>query len=526
MNVAFDPWIPVVAVSGERRLASLCSVLVEGEKYIDLAVRPHERVALMRLFLCVAHAALDGPKNYDEWCEVPKRLPEAAQTYLTEWKESFELFHPTKPWLQVGTLSKTSTGKAFDSNIEDWTPVSKLNFSFATGNNSTLFDHTGMSEDRFTPIHETLLSFLTFQCFSPGGLIAQVYWNGTQSSKSSKDGPCVPASMIHSFLRGKNLLETIHHNIPSFQDIHFSYGKGNIGKPVWEMFPVSITDSVCVKNATATYVGRLVPMPRLILLHPSGERMLLGDGLAYPPFTEGFPAEPTATVVIKKKEKKEERTLLSYRPAKALWRELAAVIVKRNAEGTGGPLSLRSIQDGEECDLVVAALARDQATIVDIAESVFHIPSSLRSIEGTATYESEVKAAESMAGRLGWAIEIYRGEIDGGWEGRLKGAGSKKAQLKAKLHSKGTTYYWTNVEKSLNLLMAHIEAIGTDEAIPAREIWRKMLFATACDAYRIACGQETPRQMRAFAKGWQKLTTKKDKSETDKNDKETREENP
>lgn len=526
MNVAFDPWIPVVAVSGERRLASLCSVLVEGEKYIDLAVRPHERVALMRLFLCVAHAALDGPRNYDEWCEVPKRLSEAARTYLTAWMESFELFHPTKPWLQVATLSKTLTSKAFDPNIEDWTPVSKLNFSFATGNNSTLFDHTGMSENRSTPIHETLLSFLTFQCFSPGGLISQVYWNGTQSPKSSKDGPCVPASMIHTFLRGRNLLRAIHLNIPSFQDIHFSYGKGNIGKPVWEMFPASITDSVCVKNATASYVGRLVPMPRLIFLHPSGERMLLGDGLVYPPFTEGFPAEPTATVVIKKNEKKEERTLLSYRPAKALWRELAAVIVKRSAEGTGGPLSLRSIQDDEECDLVVAALARDQATIVDIAESVFHIPIRLRSIEGTSAYESEVKVSESIAGRLGWAIETYRGEIDGGWEGRLKGAGSKKSQLKAKLHSKGTTYYWTNVEKSLNLLIAHIEAIGTDEAISTREIWRYMLFATAREAYRIVCGHETPRQMRAFAKGWQKLTTKKDKSETDKSDKETREENP
>jgi len=101
MNVAFDPWIPVVNSAGKREAASLCDVLAEGEKYADLAVRPHERVALMRLFLCVAHAALDGPKNYDEWCEVPKKLPEATHAYLTKWKDSFELFHPTKPWLQV-----------------------------------------------------------------------------------------------------------------------------------------------------------------------------------------------------------------------------------------------------------------------------------------------------------------------------------------------------------------------------------------------------------------------------------------
>ena len=67
MNVAFDDWIPVVTTAGKRQLASLCEVLTDGEQFADLAVRPHERVALMRLFLCVAHAALDGPKDYDEW---------------------------------------------------------------------------------------------------------------------------------------------------------------------------------------------------------------------------------------------------------------------------------------------------------------------------------------------------------------------------------------------------------------------------------------------------------------------------
>jgi CRISPR system Cascade subunit CasA len=261
-----------------------------------------------------------------------------------------------------------------------------------------------------------------------------------------------------------------------------------------------------------------VPMTRLIRLHLSCERMLLGDGLVYPSFTDGFPPEPTATVVIRQKGKKEERAILSYRPAKALWRELAAVVVKRKTEGLGGPLSLRAIQDGKGCDLIVAALARDKATIVDVVESVFYIPAPLRTTEGTATYESEVKIAESMASRLGWAVEGYRGEIDFGWEGRLKGAGPGKWALKRKLHSLATTHYWTTVEKNLPILMTHIEALGTDAAIPTREAWRKMIFSSACEAYRISCGQETPRHMRAFVKGWQKLTATRDKPETDINE--------
>ena len=516
MNVAFDPWIPVVNMQGKRGLAKLCEVLTEGNKFLDLAVYPHERVSLMRLFLCVVHAALEGPKDYDEWCEVPKRLPEAVQKYLKVWKECFELFDPDKPWLQVAGLSKSAQHRVSQVATEDWTPVSKLNFSFATGNNSTLFDHSGMNENRNITVGETLLSMLTFQCFSPGGLISQVYWNGKQSGKSSKDAPCVSASMIHAFLRGKDLLETLHLNLPTHEDIQFSYGDRDFGKPVWEIPPSSLADSVKIQNATQTYLGRLVPMTRLIRLDASGERMLLGDGLVYPPFTDGFPAEPTATVVIRQNgKKKEERAILSYRPAKALWRQLAAVVVKRRAEGVGGPLALRAIQDGEGCDLFVAALARDQATIVDTVESVFHIPSRLRSIEGTVTYEAEVKTAEAMASRLGWALEIYRGEVDHGWEGKLKSAGPSKGELKSKLHAVATTHYWTTVETDLPILMAHIEAVGTDAAVSTREAWRRMLFSAAREAYRIACGQETPRQMRAFAKGWQKLTMMRDETETE-----------
>lgn len=515
MNVAFDPWIPVVTTAGERKLVSLCTVLTEGENFSDLAVRPHERVALMRLFLCVAHAALNGPKDYDEWCDASKKLPEETRKYLTTCKDSFELFHATKPWLQVAGLSRNVTKTSSTDNTLDWTPVSKLNFSFATGNNTTLFDHGGMSENRCIAITETALSMLTFQCFSPGGLISQVYWGDKQTGKSSKDGPCVSASMLHAFLRDENLLKTIHLNLPNYEDIRFSYGERDIGKPVWEMAPTSFSDSIGVVNATTTYVGRLVPMTRLILIHPSGERMLLGDGLVYPPYTDGFPPEPSTTVVIRKKGEKEERALLSYRPAKALWRELAAVVVKRTSEGLGGPLSLRAIQDSEECDLIVAALARNQATIVDTIESAFHIPSRLRSSGGATTYEAEVKYAEAVANRLGWAVETYRGEIDHGWDGKLKSAGPAKGQLKAKLHALATTHYWTTVEKNLPLLMTHIEAIGTDAAITTREAWRKMLFVAACEAYRIACGQETPRQMRAFAKGWQKMTTMKHEPESD-----------
>ena len=505
MNVAFDPWIPVVTLSGEPAMSSLTEIFTDGAEYADLAVRPHERVALMRLFICVAHAALEGPKDYDDWCAVEDKLPEAARTYLEDWKDSFALFHPTKPWLQVASITKGGKGK--DDPLGEWTPVTKLNFSFASGNNSTLFDHDGTNQERTIALAHTVLSMLAYQCFSTGGLIAQVFWQGRQTTKSSKDAPCVPASMVHAMLRGPTVLRSICLNLPTYEDVRMHYGVDAIGRPLWEHMPRSFSDTEAARNATATYLGRLVPMTRLIRLHNSGGRMLLGDGLAFPSFADGFPAEPTATVVVRNIGKKEVQALLSFNPSKAFWRQLSAMVVKRQAGQPGGPLALNALQEGEPCDLVVSALARDQATIVETAESVFHVPGTLARPEGAQLYEEEVRVAEAIASRLGWAVESYRAEIDGGWEGRLKGAGPNKGELRFKLQAVATSHYWTHVENSLALLMDHMEAIGTERAMPTRDLWRRMLAATARDAYRAACGQETPRQVRAFVKGWNILNT-------------------
>lgn len=511
MNVAFDRWIPVVTLDGKPTLASLAEVLSDGTSFADLSVRPHERVALLRLLTCVAHTALDGPEDYDAWCQVPETLPHASTVYLKKWRDAFELFHPERPWLQVAALSKRPGTTAGD---DDWTPVSKLAFDLATGNNTTLFDHEGLSgEDRIIPLSQTVLSMLTYQCFSPGGLISQVYWSGNKTSKSSKDAPCAPTSMIHGMVRGHDLAETVQRNLPTWDGVRRSYADRSLGRPVWEKPPASIADAEAVENNTSTYVGRLVPMSRVICLHLDGRRMLLGDGLGYPTFVDGFPPEPTSTVLLRQRDKKQERALLSYSPGRGIWRELGSIVVKRASDtGVGGPLSLESLQEDEACDLVVAAVSRDKASIVDVVESVFHVPSQLRSAEGTRAYASEINIAESRSKRLGWSVETYRKELDGGWEGRLKTAGPDKSKLLAKLRSGADMHFWTTVERNLGLLLAHVSAIGSEQAQPTREAWRRMLFATACEAYRTVCGQETPREIRAFALGWKKLVSDLDPS--------------
>ncbi|RJP92405.1 MAG: type I-E CRISPR-associated protein Cse1/CasA [Desulfobacteraceae bacterium] len=538
MNVAFDPWIPLVTATGERKLASLLTVFTEGKNFADLAVRPHERVSLVRLFLCVAHAALNGPKDYDEWLEAPKRLPESVRKYLTEWKDSFELFHKEKPWLQVAGLK----GVEKEEDVSGKTsPVALLDFELATGNNSTLNDHGGQMSCRRIASERMVLNLLTFQNFSSGGGSPVAQWKSVKTSQvGNPDAPCLSQSMAHCLFRGKSLAETIHLNLPTFETIGRTYRtltvdkkKGdfysdiNLGQPAWEFFPESPEkESDRAINATKTYIGRLVPISRWIRLIDSSDQMYCCNGFKYDTYKDGFASEPTAAVrLLKKKDKKgvetTERRIVKVEPSKALWRELSALLVKRSADGLGGPLAMANVPYDTEFDFHVCAITRDQASMDIALESVFHITPAFQN--NLPFYQAEVLMAENYSRKLRWAIEVYRSTIDKDWISRVKRTQAKEQNsLKDRLAQMAFLSYWTSVEKNLPLLWTHIEALDTAASVPSRDAWRKRLFASACDAYRIACGQETPRQMRAFAKGWQKLTAKKDEPESNTN--ETREE--
>lgn len=496
MNVAFDPWIPVVNTSGNRELASLCSVLAEGEKYADLAVRPHERVSLMRLFLCVAHAALDGPKNYDEWIEVPKRLPEAVNKYLETWKDWFELFHKERPWLQMAGLKP-----AKENDEKSFTPLAKLDFSLASGSNSTLFDHQGVKNEFDYP--QLALGLLAIQNFSTCGLLSRPLWNGKPTPDSAKDAPCITSSMYHVFLVGKNMADTIHINICDFDELSLLMKSARpdgdwLGRPVWEQMPKDETDKVSAE----TFLGRLTPLSRAVRLFKEGSKMLYGEALRYGTYPD-FPQEFNTSVVIRRTKNKEDRYLVGAKLNVRPWRQLDAIL-QYNLSGNipSHALNLNHLEC-EPIDIWVGALIRNpgKQDILDSVESRFPISRQIRSEIGCATYADEVQKAQGVSKLLETAVFIYRTKLD--------------PMDDTRLGSTAVTHYWTTVEKNLPLLMSHIEAIGTDASESTCKAWRRMLFIAACDSYRIACGQETSRQMRAFAKGWQKLTTTQDKPEAD-----------
>src|ERR1700730_5780520 len=266
MNLTTDAWIPIVWKNGEPGTVSLLRAFERIQEIQDLAVRPHERIALMRLLICTAQAALDGPADYDDWKVCLPRIVPPSLEYLDRWQSAFELFGNGKRFLQVANL-KQPTPESDGDDGDGGNSTSKLDLALATGNNTTLFDNAGGSERTFTS-GELALMLTTFQCFSPGGRIGVALWNGHETSgKGSSDhAPCLAGGMLHALVRGDSLFSTLHKNLMTKRQAEHFFGQDCWGRPAWESMPTGLADTEAVQNASRTYLGRLVPLTRAIWL--------------------------------------------------------------------------------------------------------------------------------------------------------------------------------------------------------------------------------------------------------------------
>jgi CRISPR system Cascade subunit CasA len=504
MNLSTESWIPVLHKSGEHRLINLRQVFSEGKEYTDVAVRTHERIALMRLLICIAQAALDGPKNLGEWEKAPKNLPLAAEKYFQQQENSFDLFSFKKPFLQISELEQAS-------DIE--TLFSKLEFTLATNTGQNLFDH-GFLTNRIYEPNEIALILISYLNFSTGGGLPIAQWGNIKTKNvGNTDAPCIPTSMFHTLLRGKNILETLQMNLITKETVSYRLGIP-WGKPVWEYMPETPQDEAAIANAKETYLGRLTPLSRWIKLKKGSNKILCCNGFDY--VSQNI-RETTSTIIIKTKNGKQERAPLGATSGRSVWRDLPALITKRIAdnESLGGAITLQNAPLDKAYDIYVGALIRKsgQQDIEDMVESVLHIPLSLNTNYGIAAYDSEVAFAEFIAKKLSSAVEIYRINLDKDWSKRLKGKAGWA--IRNKLHESATRHYWTAVEKLLPLLLTYVEAIGgdSDTVVKNKDTWRSEVHAAARDAYCLACGQETSRQMRAFALGRERLFAQRTEDE-------------
>ena len=477
MNLTHDNWLPVIGADGRQRSVSLFELFATAHEIRDLAAKPHEKIALLRLIICITQAALDGPKDFDAWETCRDAIPSAAKRYLEKWKPSFELFGDGPRFLQVPGLKA-----AKEEN--DGIPATKLDLTLASGNNASLFDNAA-GVPRSVESGRLALTLLAFQCFSPGGTIGVAKWNGvaTPSNGSSNHAPCTPSSMLHTYLQGRSLLTTIHLNLLNKDECN-DLVPGNWGRPVWELPVTSVKDVEAIANATGSYLGRLVPLSRSIRLDEEGRKMILANGLDYP-LAPVF-REPAATIV----QREELTTVLGVSLGRSIWRQLPAITVKRrsNKDAISGPLALRNIDGSQSCTLWIGALATDKAKIEDAVEAAYDVPAGLFRDTGRKLFEEGVELAARWQASVSKSVKAY----------------ATTMKLESAPRDRALNYFWTRIEQHVPTLLKLADNAETAGDLKISE-WGKRVKEAAHASFEHACPHQTPRQIQAFAMGLQQL---------------------
>ncbi|MBZ6199896.1 type I-E CRISPR-associated protein Cse1/CasA [Streptomyces olivaceus] len=113
-----QPWIGVLRCDGSQDELSLRQIFAQaGGLRCVVGELATQEFSLVRLLLAVAHDALDGPGDIEEWAELWED-PDCfapVQAYLEEHRERFDLLHPVAPFLQTAGL-RTAKDEVFSLN--------------------------------------------------------------------------------------------------------------------------------------------------------------------------------------------------------------------------------------------------------------------------------------------------------------------------------------------------------------------------------------------------------------------------
>jgi CRISPR system Cascade subunit CasA len=478
MNLVHDPWIPTTLNTGEAELISIQDAFELGELIRDLSVTPPQRIAIMRLFVCIAHAALNGPKTEAEWSESLPKLATKVAGYLGRFLPAFELYGK-RAFLQVPNLKITRNA------VTD-----KLVFEMASGNNSTIFDHEATPEGRYVPDAQRALALLTYQCISPGGMTGRSEWGGkpTIGNGNSIQAPAMDGGPLHLIVRSENLLSTIHDNLLS-RELLERLPNFKWGRPVWEKMPEG-ADDPRNEEIASSYLGRLVPVSRAIKLEPDRNEITLANGLDYPKFPEF--REPSTTVVVRKKDK---QGYLHIDLSKHTWRQLGSILATSQIEGRALVLSrMQGSPNGnsnETVDIWTGGLVADQSKLVDTAEWSLCMPRSMFGKSALHKYERGVELANKASTTLYSAVSTYFGEL--------------KVAKNRSLFSKATDIFWSRLDGQHPALLR----AATSPELGLNDEWFSIVRYEMTGAYRQVCSHETPKQIQAYAAGKRKLRLKK-----------------
>ncbi|MEU8048690.1 type I-E CRISPR-associated protein Cse1/CasA [Micromonospora haikouensis] len=225
-----QPWIPVLDLSGRRRLVTLHELFAQAAELRAVAGElPTQTSAILRLLLAILHRAVGGPEDERAWQGLWRRSDLPADDiagYLDEYRDRFDLLHPVTPFYQVADL-RTQKGDGFG--------LERL-IADVPNNAPYLTTRLGPGLARLTPA-EAAVWLVHCQAYDTSGIKSGAV--GDDRVKGGKGYPIGPAScgsLGLVYLEGRTLRETLLLNLVPL-DSDYLRQDPERDSPVWEREP-------------------------------------------------------------------------------------------------------------------------------------------------------------------------------------------------------------------------------------------------------------------------------------------------
>ncbi len=479
-NLVNEPWIPVAG----KGLASLEEIFSDAS-LSALGGNPIQKIALTKLLLAICHAAYT-PEDDQDWKGLGSSgMAQRVKAYLNEKKDLFWLYGE-KPFLQMTAIKK--------ANMQSFGAVQVL---IATGNTTVLTQ--SQTEVSLTDADKAVL-VIQMMGFGLGGKKTDnsaVLSAGYQGKSNDKGKPSTgkPGTSIgflgflHSFLQGASLSETLWLNMLTKENLEeykkFSEG---VGIAPWEKMPQG-EDCPTAKSLTRSYIGRLIPMSRFVLLTEGG--IHYSEGVAHPGYADGIVDASMSADFSAKKIK-----VLWVDPEKRPWRQLSALLsfFGNEKQGAFDCLQLRigipRIKRNQSCHdfsiwsggLRVSSNAGEQyvSGSNDFVESEIYLNSKDLEKNWFSALKGEMNKLDDLSKIIyGTTISFYKAQ---------KAEGKKQA-------ARASNLFWQLCERKFQgLVEACDEPLGED----IKKI-RPVFAQFVNKAYNTYCPNDTARQLDAWA---------------------------
>ena len=479
-NLIDEPWIPI---SGHG-LVSLEDIFTD-RSLTSLGGTPIEKIALTKLLLAIAQAAIT-PNNESEWEALgADGLAAKCRAYLAQWYDRFYLYGD-QPFLQIPAIKQAKV-QSFGALLPE----------VSTGN-ATVLTHSNrqknLDDDEKARLLVTLMSMALGGKKTDNSITLSSDYRGKLNARNkpstSKPGPGVAhMGLLHTFINAETLIETLWFNLLTHQKISQInlYSQG-IGTPPWEAMPAGENCPVA-RSLSQSLVGRLVPLSRFCLLGDDG--LHYSEGIAYANYKEG---SHDLSVSVKSDGKLIKALWTS--PGKRPWRELSSLLSFLSGDRNTGfqCMQLRlvfhrmrsrtekfSIWSG---GLKVSSNAGEQYVTGgdDFVESRYQLKSANLGQNWFALFKNEMDSLDKLSKKL------YRGVMQ--YHARQKMDGASKAAA-------ATNQFWQLCERYAQMLIDSCDQ--TDSTKSSLINIRKRFANFISKTYDQFCPRQTARQMTAWA---------------------------